>query len=58
MWLSRENGGQTRVGECEPHKGEMSWDSLAGLMAERKHWALIESSLGLERSFEKAVGGV
>lgn len=36
----------------------MSWDSLAGLMAERKHWALIESSLGLERSFEKAVGGV
>lgn len=53
LWLSGENGGQTRVRGCEPHRG-----SLAGLMARRKHWAWIESSLGLEQSFEKAVGSV
>lgn len=39
----------------ESQRGKMNWDSLAGPInhREQRHWALPESSLGLEQSFGK-----
>lgn len=36
LWVSKENGGQTRGQDVSPTAGEMSWDSLAGPMTENR----------------------